>query len=299
MVCTMRAPSVNLLRVLRHAASTVSLTTAAQASQRRVCCQKTRNSPQWSIRAQSSYSTAAHRMLSTHTTLHERSSPQPSPPASRTSTVSPRAKSLPPNPSNPSSTRLNRHAPKSHDRGPTSKEETQTDFSAMDIYASAGVEEPATSIDACARDGFALNNGVQTTGGRGVLLVGGEGFVWSPWAHTTTSTDVGSAKTGNASPPVQDLWLPFLTPKSVLSFAPQSLGLLALLYPKPDLLIFGTGRRLQMLSKDTRRYVSEELGISVDVMDTANAAAAYNLLVMERGVESVGAVLIPEGFLGR
>jgi hypothetical protein len=54
-----------------------------------------------------------------------------------------------------------------------------------------------------------------------------------------------------------------------------------------------------MLSKDTRRYLSEELGMRVDVMDTANAAAAYNLLVMERGVEGVGAILIPDGFVGR
>ncbi|KAJ9616459.1 hypothetical protein H2200_000177 [Cladophialophora chaetospira] len=157
----------------------------------------------------------------------------------------------------------------------------------MDIYASAGVEEPATSIDACTPDGFHLNNGVVTGGGRGVMLVGGEGFVWSPW-NLASSTS-----------PTQQNFSQFIDARGLISFPSSSFGLLTLLYPKPDLLIFGTGRRLHMLSKETRHYLSEELGISVDVMDTANAAAAYNLLVMERGVERVGAILIPEGFKGR
>jgi len=54
-----------------------------------------------------------------------------------------------------------------------------------------------------------------------------------------------------------------------------------------------------VLSPQTRRYLSEELGIKVDVMDTANAAAAYNLLAMERGTDEVGALMIPDGFKGR
>ncbi len=91
----------------------------------------------------------------------------------------------------------------------------------------------------------------------------------------------------------------FLDKRSILDFPVGSFGLLTLLHPKPDLLIFGTGRRLHMLSKETRRYLSEELGMKVDVMDTANAAASYNLLVMERGSEGVGAVLIPDGFVAR
>jgi uncharacterized protein len=53
-----------------------------------------------------------------------------------------------------------------------------------------------------------------------------------------------------------------------------------------------------MLSRETRKYLSEYLGIRVDVMDTANAAAAYNLLATERGVTEVGALMIPDGFKG-
>jgi hypothetical protein len=162
----------------------------------------------------------------------------------------------------------------------------------MDIYASAGIEEPATSIDACTADGFHLNNGVVTSGGRGVMLLGGEGFVWSPW--NLGGGPVGSEPTAKGA----SKFTQFLRSQTTLHFPKQAFGLLALLHPKPDLLIFGTGRRLHLLSKETRAYLSEELGIKVDVMDTANASAAYNLLAMERTVEGVGAILIPEGFQG-
>ena len=40
---------------------------------------------------------------------------------------------------------------------------------------------PSTSIDICHVDGFVLNSGVQVRGGSGVLLVGGEAFIWRPW----------------------------------------------------------------------------------------------------------------------
>lgn len=89
--------------------------------------------------------------------------------------------------------------------------------------------------------------------------------------------------------------------RGVLSIPSQSLGLLELVHPKPDLLIVGTGGRLWMLSKEVRAYVGEVLGCRLDVMDTANAAAAYNLLAKERGVEGgagVGALLLPVGWVG-
>ena len=187
-------------------------------------------------------------------------------------------------PSQPRSQVNNPHAPKTHDRGPTSKEETQTDFSKMDILTNAGAATPATSIDACTTDGFHLNNGIHTSGGMGVLLLDGEAFVWTPWP-----TNAGTTKTGFGS---------FVDKRGILTIPPTSLGILSLLYPKPDLLIVGTGRKLWMLSRDTRKFLSEGLGIRVDVMDTANAAAAYNLLAMERGVGEVGALMIPDGFSG-
>ena len=57
-----------------------------------------------------------------------------------------------------------------------------------------------------------------------------------------------------------------------------------------------------MVGKETKRYLMAELGVRVDVMDTANASAAYNLLALERGVEGgggVGALLLPLGWKGR
>lgn len=49
------------------------------------------------------------------------------------------------------------------------------------------------------------------------------------------------------------------------------------------------------LSPATRAHINS-LGIRVDVQDTRNASAQFNLLVMERGVGSVAAALVPMGF---
>ena len=69
--------------------------------------------------------------------------------------------------------------PQTKDRGPTSTESTQTDFSAMDVFSNAPA--PTASIDACLSDGFHLDNGVKITSGSGLLLVAGEAFMWRPW----------------------------------------------------------------------------------------------------------------------
>ena len=88
-----------------------------------------------------------------------------------------------------------------------------------------------------------------------------------------------------------------LSKTGIINLPQNAWGLLSVLYPKPDLLILGTGGKLWMLSKETREALSA-LGIRVDVMDTGNAAAAYNLLATERGVDGVGAALLPVGWKG-
>ncbi|RMZ92139.1 hypothetical protein DV736_g623, partial [Chaetothyriales sp. CBS 134916] len=201
----------------------------------------------------------------------------------RTLTATSSLHSPPPPPSRKST---NPNAPKHHDRGPPSSESTQTDFSKLDIFQSFNVPTPATSIDACTTDGFHLNNGVKITGHDGVLLVGGEAFAWSP--HKLR----GEGE--------KDLLQ--LDAKGTLTLTPESLSLLAVLHPKPDLLFLGTGARLWMLGKATREYLNAELGIRVDIMDTVNASSAYNLLAQERGVEQgsgVGAALLPISWNGR
>jgi hypothetical protein len=68
--------------------------------------------------------------------------------------------------------------PASHDRGPKSDEDTQTDFASLDVLRNTA--PPATGVDACTKNGFALNNQMRISGS-GVLLVGGEAFRWRPW----------------------------------------------------------------------------------------------------------------------
>jgi NADH dehydrogenase [ubiquinone] 1 alpha subcomplex assembly factor 3 len=173
----------------------------------------------------------------------------------------------------------------------------------MDIFNTSSTPTPATSIDACTSDGFHLNNGIKTTGRKGVLLVGGECFVWDPWAAVVASgSSVSTSASTSSSQPVAETQSELLDARGTLSFPPSAFALLDLLHPKPDLLLLGTGSKLWMLSKSTREYLSSMLGVRVDVMDTGNASAAYNLLAQERGVDGgggVGAALLPLGWGGR
>lgn len=195
----------------------------------------------------------------------------------------------------------NPHAPRHSDRGPVSSETTQTDFSAMDIFNSSATPQAANAIDACTPTGFHLSNGLKTTNGAGLLLLGGEAFAWRPWttvaspssSNTTTTTTTSSAGAGGGEASLRDK-------KGMLVLPPATLALLNHLYPRPDLLILGTGQRMLPLHPTTRNYLMTELGMRVDVMDTANASAAYNLLATERGLEAggVGAALFPISWRG-
>ncbi|KAM0720383.1 hypothetical protein Q7P37_004519 [Cladosporium fusiforme] len=167
-------------------------------------------------------------------------------------------------------------APKSKDRGPPSKEDTQTDFGALDVLAN--MPPPTTGIDACLEDGFALNNGMRITGA-GVLLVGGEAFKWRPWVRGTDGKEGGKLKNAKGQWDCDRLaW-----------------GALDLVWPKPDLLILGTGPGILPISPATRNDLTE-LGIRVEVQDTRNAAAQFNLLATERGLQQVAAAFVPIGW---
>lgn len=61
-----------------------------------------------------------------------------------------------------------------------------------------------------------------------------------------------------------------------------------------DLLIIGVGGTVRPISPETRRHINE-LGIRIEVLDTRNAAAQFNLLATERGLQDVAAALIPMG----
>ena len=74
-------------------------------------------------------------------------------------------------------------APADRDRGPPSQEETQTDFSRLDVLANT--PSPATAIDMCLPDGFLLGNSLEVTGGTGCFLLNGEALLWRPWEAST------------------------------------------------------------------------------------------------------------------
>lgn len=141
----------------------------------------------------------------------------------------------------------------------------------------ADAPEPEYSISTCLPDGFKLVNGT-TLRNSGLLLVDGEAFSWRPWGDGNPNTTLVNAK---------GQW--------ELANPEEALGLLALVWPRPDLLLLGLGAEMRPLSPAMRRFISG-LGIRVEVLDTHNAAAQYNLLATERGAGDVAAALIPAGF---
>ena len=117
---------------------------------------------------------------------------------------------------------LQSRPPKTRDRGPKSDEDTQTDFGALDVLRNTAA--PATSIDACTSDGFALNNQMRISES-GLLLIGGEAFRWRPWlregsaADWSSGTDSMTGKLTNA--------------KKQWDVHEGVWGVLELVYPKP------------------------------------------------------------------
>lgn len=154
------------------------------------------------------------------------------------------------------------------------QETTASDLDRLDIMGAVPV--PSHSVDLCMADGFQLNSGVEIGGGSGVLLVGGEGFAWQPWL----AGDRGKR---------------LVNSKGQWDIAEESLALLSLVWPRPDILILGLGPEIRPLSPAVRKHVAS-LGMRVDVMDTHNAAAQFNMLVRERGIDEVAAALIPLGW---
>jgi NADH dehydrogenase [ubiquinone] 1 alpha subcomplex assembly factor 3 len=70
---------------------------------------------------------------------------------------------------------------------------------------------------------------------------------------------------------------------------------LLIYYLLPDLLILGLGASVLQISPETKRHINS-LGIRVEIQDTRNAAAQFNLLATERGVTDVAAAMIPIGW---
>ncbi|KAJ5289853.1 uncharacterized protein N7443_010106 [Penicillium atrosanguineum] len=180
--------------------------------------------------------------------------------------------------------RSHSHKPVSHDRGPESDESTQTDFAALDVLGN--MPAPSTAVDATLDSGFHLNSGVKISGGDAVILVGGEAFAWRPWKTVQGAANDREAKAS------------MINAKGQFEIDEAAWGLLSAVYPRPDMLILGLGASMYPLSPETKRHINS-LGIRVEVQDTRNAAAQFNMLATERGVNDIAAALIPIGWKGR
>ncbi|KAI5813630.1 hypothetical protein BZA77DRAFT_284514 [Pyronema omphalodes] len=157
---------------------------------------------------------------------------------------------------------------------------TDPDIPTLDIISNLNVYSdlpaPASSIDILHPHGFTFTSGLTFVDGSGCILLHNEAFKWRP-CMLGDSIEATAIKTG------------------ILKLGREAWGLLDVVAPKPELLIVGTGKRSLMLSKEDRERIME-LGIRVDVMDTAHAAAEYNLLATERPNGQVAAALLVEGF---
>ncbi|KAM0740744.1 hypothetical protein ACQRIT_005928 [Beauveria bassiana] len=153
------------------------------------------------------------------------------------------------------------------------QEHTPTNFQDLDVLGNTPV--PSTSVDVCMYDGFGLNSGITITDGDGALLVDGEAFTWRPWEISGE--------------------LRLLNDKGQFDVPAETLGVFDMLWPRPDLLIVGTGKSIAPLSPELRKHISS-LGMRLEVLDTRNAASQFNLLATERGVADVAAALIPIGW---
>ena len=78
--------------------------------------------------------------------------------------------------------------------------------------------------------------------------------------------------------------------KSFREITPPTLALFPLLYPQLELLVLGTGTRIERLDSEVVPYLRKR-GISVEIQDTRHAASTFNFLLDEG--RSVAAALIP------
>ncbi|SPO02915.1 uncharacterized protein DNG_05593 [Cephalotrichum gorgonifer] len=166
-----------------------------------------------------------------------------------------------------------RRQSKAQPRPPKKQISQRADFQELDVLGSTPV--PATAIDNVLPMGFYLSGGVRVLEGSGVLLVNGEVLKWRPWEVTGKKEVVN--KKGQFEVPA------------------EALGVLDLLWPRPDILVIGVGPRILPLSPETRKHISA-MGMRVEVLDTRNAAAQFNVLATERGVENIAAAMIPMGW---
>ncbi|KAF9578808.1 hypothetical protein BGW38_005222 [Lunasporangiospora selenospora] len=149
------------------------------------------------------------------------------------------------------------------------------------------------TITVCTKHGFVTTEAITLQGP--VLCIGGQVFLWDVYKEggaidqmikATSATGGAGASNASSSP---------LPARSILenmdeATAKDIFKVFEVMSPRPEILIVGTGKTFAPLSPAVRSVI-RNLGIQVDMMSTANAAATYNMLA-EEGRE-VAAALLP------
>ncbi|KAG0678731.1 hypothetical protein C6P40_000202 [Pichia californica] len=78
----------------------------------------------------------------------------------------------------------------------------------------------------------------------------------------------------------------------VVEFDDKILDIFELVYPKPELLVAGLGKRTRMLGPKTKERLNK-LGIRVETGDTRSSALSYDLLATERSPFLVASIMLP------
>ncbi|QPG75638.1 hypothetical protein FOA43_002995 [Brettanomyces nanus] len=71
--------------------------------------------------------------------------------------------------------------------------------------------------------------------------------------------------------------------------------LFRIIYPKPELLVLGLGKKTRLVSKETRQCFNK-LGIRLETSDTRYSALNYDMLATERTPMLVAALILPPNY---
>ncbi|KAF9937435.1 hypothetical protein BGZ67_001273 [Mortierella alpina] len=151
-------------------------------------------------------------------------------------------------------------------------------------------ESKTVSITTCTKHGFVTTEAITLQGP--VLCIGGQVFLWNIFKESG-AVDLAlkgakDAKDGTihaGSIPARPIF-----ESMDENTAKEIFKVFELMNPRPEILIIGTGKSFAPLSPAVRSVI-RGLGLQVDMMSTANAAATYNMLA-EEGRE-VAAALLP------
>ncbi|KAF9165659.1 hypothetical protein DFQ26_009603 [Actinomortierella ambigua] len=175
----------------------------------------------------------------------------------------------------------------------------------MNLFEGEGDNRTVT-IRTCTKHGFVTTDAVTLQGP--VLCIGGQVYLWDIFKDS----GIIAQKLGLSSPPsplsIPGGSSPSLAPGTSNAAqaaaasgrcvfetmdektAKEVFKVFELMDPRPEILVVGTGKAFAPLSPAVRSVV-RGLGMHVDMMSTANAAATYNMLA-EEGRE-VAAALLP------